>query len=745
MKKFLLASLATLLLCTTMASAVENPFTDVSSDSDLAAPVLWALENGITSGTTTTTFAPDDTCTRGQVVTFLWRAKGEPTPSITTNPFTDVASSSPYYTAILWAVGEGITNGLTETSFGPSTNCTSGQVVTFLYRAMGEPESTYESAYADGAASAYVNAINWADETGLLDGMDFAVSAASPRSDIVTFLYRDTGSPEIEITVPEPMEAIGTYMGTIAEYQSTFDTLFDKDGYRVVAVGENSSTAGIVNAKYGVIDQYGTFIVEPVYDSIVWSYTPAEGIAPGNDVLPDVFHAGYVQVTQDGKYGLVNSQGVEVIPCQYDFVAMPSEGICTLYNQVGTATSGAYSHYVGYWNLSLGREILAPDTYLAMLKNVALSEDDATYTQVGAINPEGYVYCFGDFIDGYAMVITDNSYEEAANSYQMTATPTIHLDYANLIDANGNFALSQSVLVYWSHGDSFETYAQKGQYIQFWEATDYTGYSVTNANGTFSLDCSVVYEAGLTSANGVVLEAQFTDPSFFSQGVKYIKHRTVGSINLDQGYYSVLNDAAPNTINEGETLYFNLSGQAITAVSLPAAETTYTIVVSDGLNGVMPSTARGGVDYKYKQITYGVDGSTWYACQSTDGLWGLVDITTGEEILPCMYDQVGINKAYTNGQENINLFEMGVCYVKLGDKEYLVDSSNTIQADVTGLKLQEAQNGVYYSSSSGWYDSQGRIVLPGYIELKNEPDPMGSYTLYQLDGKVYQVSANYLK
>ncbi|WP_409968611.1 S-layer homology domain-containing protein [Bengtsoniella intestinalis] len=215
MKRFLAATLASLLLCTTLASAVENPFSDVVTDSDLAQAVMWALEEGVTTGYADGTFQPDATCTRGQVVTFLWRAKGEPTPAITENPFTDVESSSPYYTAILWAVGKSITTGTGDgTTFSPSTNCTSGQVVTFLFRAMGEPESTYESAYADGAASAYVNAINWADETGLLDGMDFSVSAASPRSDIVTYLYRDAGSPAMEVTDPEPV----VYTYTAPEY-----------------------------------------------------------------------------------------------------------------------------------------------------------------------------------------------------------------------------------------------------------------------------------------------------------------------------------------------------------------------------------------------------------------------------------------------------------------------------------------------------------------------------------------------
>lgn len=227
MKRIFLATILSLALCFASASAVENPFTDVASDSDLASPVLWALDEGITSGTSTTTFTPDATCTRGQVVTFLWRAKGEPTPTSSETAFTDLTEDW-YYNAVLWAVEEGITNGMSATTFEPNTTCTSAQVITFLYRAMGEPEYTATSPLATSAPSYYADAISWADECGLLDGMDFNYESDSPRSDVVTYLYRDAGSPEVTITetevtvVPEvevvPETVSYTYtMPTVAE------------------------------------------------------------------------------------------------------------------------------------------------------------------------------------------------------------------------------------------------------------------------------------------------------------------------------------------------------------------------------------------------------------------------------------------------------------------------------------------------------------------------------------------------
>ena len=97
--------------------------------------VLWAVENKITNGTGTTTFSPDENCTRAQIVTFLWRSEGEPYASDSNNPFTDIASDY-YMDAVFWAVKEGITNGTTPTTFSPNERCTRAQIVTFIYRAM---------------------------------------------------------------------------------------------------------------------------------------------------------------------------------------------------------------------------------------------------------------------------------------------------------------------------------------------------------------------------------------------------------------------------------------------------------------------------------------------------------------------------------------------------------------------------------------------------------------------------------
>ena len=112
------------------------PFTDVATDAYYYDAVLWAVENGCTLGTTTTTFAPNATCTRAQIVTILWRSQASPAAD-SVNPFTDVASDAYYYDAVLWAVENGITLGTTDTTFSPDADCTRAQIVTFLYRCLG--------------------------------------------------------------------------------------------------------------------------------------------------------------------------------------------------------------------------------------------------------------------------------------------------------------------------------------------------------------------------------------------------------------------------------------------------------------------------------------------------------------------------------------------------------------------------------------------------------------------------------
>ena len=188
---------------TTETYAAENSFdfyeipafTDVPGDSFYFAPVAWALENNITNGLTATEFGPNAACNRAQVVTFLWRAEGCPEPTATSHSFVDVQAGSFYEKAVLWAVEQGIANGLSATEFGPNAACNRAQVVTFLWRAEGCPEPTATShSFVDvQAGSFYEKAVLWAVEQGISNGLsatEFGPNANCNRAQVVTFLYR---------------------------------------------------------------------------------------------------------------------------------------------------------------------------------------------------------------------------------------------------------------------------------------------------------------------------------------------------------------------------------------------------------------------------------------------------------------------------------------------------------------------------------------------------------------------------
>lgn len=169
-------------------------FEDVASDAYYADAVQWAVEQGITSGKTATRFAPNDSCPRAQLVTFLWRAAGSPEPKSDSNPFRDVSDTDYSYKAILWAVENGITNGASADRFDPNATVTRAQAVTFLHRGAGSPDAAGSGTFADVAGGAYyAGAVAWANGSGITGGTGngrFSPNAPCTRGQIVTFLYR---------------------------------------------------------------------------------------------------------------------------------------------------------------------------------------------------------------------------------------------------------------------------------------------------------------------------------------------------------------------------------------------------------------------------------------------------------------------------------------------------------------------------------------------------------------------------
>ena len=172
----------------------KNPFIDVPAGSYYEDAVIWAVDKGITTGTSATTFNPNGICTRAQAVTFLWRAAGSPAPKTKVMPFADVKAGSYYYDAVLWAVEQGITKGTSDTMFSPDATCTRAQIVTFLWRANGSPAVSGNSAFTDVAADAYyAAAVTWAEKNGVTGGIGgglFGSNNNCTRAQIVTFIYR---------------------------------------------------------------------------------------------------------------------------------------------------------------------------------------------------------------------------------------------------------------------------------------------------------------------------------------------------------------------------------------------------------------------------------------------------------------------------------------------------------------------------------------------------------------------------
>jgi len=161
----------------TSSAAKATAFTDVPANAYYAEAVAWAVQKGITSGTTETTFTPGNPCHRGHAATFLWRANGSPNPKSAKSPFTDV-TDGPFYKAILWAVEQGIMQGKTATTFEPTAPCTRGEVLTYLLRSEGKPNATEEEA------------VKWANVKKLMTGFAGGASVPCTRADIVTILYR---------------------------------------------------------------------------------------------------------------------------------------------------------------------------------------------------------------------------------------------------------------------------------------------------------------------------------------------------------------------------------------------------------------------------------------------------------------------------------------------------------------------------------------------------------------------------
>ncbi len=256
MKKVLASILMVLMLLSAVpvaaeASAAYNPFSDIAAGTYYYDAVLWAVDEEITFGVGQGRFDPQGLCTRAQAVTFLWRAAGKPLPVNGRNPFADVPAGAYYYTAVLWAVEQGLTNGVVPGVFGPDQQCTRAQIATFLHRLAAAPAVGAGNPFSDVAAGTYYyNAVLWAAQKGITNGMDngkFAPDQPCTRGQIVTFMHRGKGLFEPPIVEEEEKEE----EVRIPEGAWRFHNKYD--GYSLM-VGEefyvDLSLAGVVAKLY---------------------------------------------------------------------------------------------------------------------------------------------------------------------------------------------------------------------------------------------------------------------------------------------------------------------------------------------------------------------------------------------------------------------------------------------------------------------------------------------------------------
>ena len=271
MKKILSALICLMMIgqCAIFVSAAS--FTDVPATAYFYEAVKWAVAEGITAGKTETTFAPNETCTRAQAVSFIWRAKGCPEPAGTQNPFTDVKESHYFYKAVLWAVENGINAGMTPTTFGPNQNCTRGQIVTFLWNTEGKPIVSAENPFTDVKESHYFyNAVLWAVENNITAGMSetkFAPNNKCTRGQIVCFLERCYKNVLEIVTQPEDF-----YM-EFSEADATFtvEIAGGKPGYYYdwYVEGEKKATHGATDATS---DSFTYHVTDYDFDNVQGSY-----------------------------------------------------------------------------------------------------------------------------------------------------------------------------------------------------------------------------------------------------------------------------------------------------------------------------------------------------------------------------------------------------------------------------------------------------------------------------------------
>lgn len=571
-------------------------------------------------------------------------------------------------------------------------------------------------------------------------------------------------------TAPNTAESEPVLLGTEEEYQSTFKTMFDENGLRKVEVGFHSD-AGILNNKVGLVDRYGVFAVQPIYDEIkLYSFLPALG-SQHVTVLPKLFVGGYTQAKRDGKMGLLNVRGEEVVPCQYDFVGLPAEGMCRVLKK-----KSGDMFYLGYWDLTKKREAVAPDRYITTYENLSIGPVDGAYTD--ALNavysrrkPDGDYCAVNDFIDGYAMVFTS----------KQNTNKTIS---ATVIDRNGKEVLKQSCLVIDSF-PKYSTYPQKGPYLSFVAPLTIKDRAFVKKGDrdwrkklTFE-----TYGTGLAGPEGTLIEPIYTTGIKASPGeVSFSINHAEFEILPQHRLILTSRDAQPGFLYGTGYGAVDFSGRTVIPFENTAAvvyNANENVLVADGtlytpackviarydgtgsffVNGIIKACRFGAYNTKdsYTPTTlfyvkpdgaslnvtellhcsldqtdpatrtelsdFSTGGFAWVRV-SAKSKWGLIDFR-GRTVLPFDYDKVG----YVKWAEGDN----GYAVVEKNGKEGLVNAQGRLVAScsykkispVLGSRNTPAVQVTDFSGKKGVIDIKtGKVLLPF------ENDAVGAFGAY---------------
>ena len=303
----------------------DNPFSDVKSSDYYYDAVQWAYNNDITAGVGDGKFSPDATCTRSQIVTFLWNEAGKPEPKTDANPFRDVKSTDWFYKAVLWAVENKITNGTSATTFSPDRLCTYEQIITFMWNAQGKPKTSGTSPATAGMSDSvwYKQPMAWADTTGLLSRSEsFRVGSDCPRCDIVQYMYY--GTPEAERHLvgggrAQNMDAEGEY--PLSAYEPVaFGLPADIDWIenpKTDADYENNILCSFLTGKYELGYEFNTWgEAEAFADRAEYIIDTMANVNPLMSVFCNGIHdMTYTITEQGGKY--VFNLGIKDCPMTF--------------------------------------------------------------------------------------------------------------------------------------------------------------------------------------------------------------------------------------------------------------------------------------------------------------------------------------------------------------------------------------------------------------------------------------------